>query len=151
MRNDVVSQYYIIEPEVAGGLGLNSNIDRTTFPPIVEKLHFVFEGWLGDPILESFPCFIVTDRLARKMEEAGLTGFHLQPLEVSFSESFHSSETDPKSEEFRWLVLDTGDISTDLATTNDGRLVASKKALELMIASGMKNAEISTAHEGPDE
>ena len=73
MRNDVVSQYYIIEPEVAGGLGLNSNIDRTTFPPIVEKLHFVFEGWLGDPILESFPCFIVTDRLARKMEEAGLT------------------------------------------------------------------------------
>lgn len=43
-----------IEPEVAGGLGEETQMDSTVHPPLVKKLHLEFEGWLGDDILETF-------------------------------------------------------------------------------------------------
>ena len=52
-------QYVYIEPEVAGGLGDHTVMDRSVHPPIVSKLHYQMEGWLGDALLESFPVFIV--------------------------------------------------------------------------------------------
>ncbi|APF85630.1 hypothetical protein HI806_01945 [Ralstonia solanacearum] len=54
--------YFFLEPEVAGALGENTVLDASTHPPRVEKLHFEFSGWLGDAILESFPCVIATLR-----------------------------------------------------------------------------------------
>jgi hypothetical protein len=32
-------KYHSIEPEVAGGLGANTIMDRTVHPPVVTKLH----------------------------------------------------------------------------------------------------------------
>jgi hypothetical protein len=53
-------EYFQIAPEVAGGWGRNTVMDRSIHPPHVTKLHFEFDGWLGDVLLESFPCYIIT-------------------------------------------------------------------------------------------
>jgi hypothetical protein len=44
-------KYFYVEPEVAGGLGERTVMDRSTHPPVVKRLHYQLEGWLGDAIL----------------------------------------------------------------------------------------------------
>ena len=44
--------YYILEPEVAGGFGENVVYDPATRH--VEHLHYQFDGWLGDDLLDRF-------------------------------------------------------------------------------------------------
>ncbi|UFH51179.1 hypothetical protein [Pseudomonas sp. KNUC1026] len=80
--------FYYVEPEVAGGLGEGAAIDATAHPPVVTELEYRFDGWLGDEILESFPCFIVTRSLAQMISENGLSGFMLAPLKVTTSQTF---------------------------------------------------------------
>ncbi len=57
-------RFQILEPEVAGGWGANIIADTDCHPPRIEHLHYEFEGWLGDPIVESFPCFLILESLA---------------------------------------------------------------------------------------
>ena len=66
--------YFLLSPEVAGGLGPNTMMNRMVHPPEVSRLHYEMEGWLGDELLESFPCFIVTQRVADAIQDAHLTG-----------------------------------------------------------------------------
>ncbi|MFY9952572.1 MAG: hypothetical protein WAK54_05070, partial [Bradyrhizobium sp.] len=67
-------EYFFVEPEVAGGLGPLTVMDTTTHPPIVSKLHYHFDGWLGNVLLETFPCFIVTDGARQALQAIGATG-----------------------------------------------------------------------------
>ncbi len=80
--------YKIIEPEVAGSLGEQAQIDNSFFPPLIKNLNYEFEGWLGDDILESFPCYIVTEQLRKGIESEGLTGINFDEVLVSKSELF---------------------------------------------------------------
>ena len=41
---------------------------------IVRKFHYEFDGWLGDVLLESCPCFIVTEAAKKKLQSIGATG-----------------------------------------------------------------------------
>src|SRR6476660_8794270 len=66
----------VLAPEVAGGWGERTVADTSTHPPRVTALHYQFDGWLGDELLESFPCYIVTRRLAHALTAAGLSGFN---------------------------------------------------------------------------
>lgn len=52
-------------------------INRATVPVEVTKLHYVFEGWLGDAPIESTPCFLATEELAATIREEGLSGGEL--------------------------------------------------------------------------
>lgn len=72
-----MQEYFAVEPEVAGGLGAHTSINRATVPVEVTKLHYVFEGWLGDAPIESTPCFLVTEELAATIREEGLSGGEL--------------------------------------------------------------------------
>ena len=75
--------FYWLEPEVAGGWGLNIQVHRGTHPPVVTHMHYEFQGWLGDDLLTTFPEFVVTERLAVALESTTLTGFVLAGIEVS--------------------------------------------------------------------
>jgi hypothetical protein len=55
---------------------------------VVRKLHYVFDGWGGDALLESFPCFIVTVEARRKLQSNRLTGIRFDEVEVTTSEFF---------------------------------------------------------------
>ena len=81
-------KYYQLEPEVAGGWGRNTVADTSLHPPVVNQLHYEFSGWLGDCIVESFPCFIATAEVAQQILAAGLTGCEITDVEVSVSGQF---------------------------------------------------------------
>jgi hypothetical protein len=81
-----VSNFFQLEPEVAGGLGPHSVLDTSVHPPIVLKLHYEFDGQPCDDVLEAFPSYIVTHRLAVAIQRSGLTDFQLADITVSMSE-----------------------------------------------------------------
>lgn len=41
-------KYFYLEPEVSGGLGDDAIMDTGVHPPVVTRLHYEFDGWLGD-------------------------------------------------------------------------------------------------------
>ena len=63
--------YHCVEPEVAGGWGENTQFTRTPGRSVVvRRLHYSFDGWLGDELIESTPCYIVTERMAGEIKRA---------------------------------------------------------------------------------
>ena len=43
--------YYHLEPEVAGGIGERTVLDRSGPRLRATSLHYEFDGWLGDDLL----------------------------------------------------------------------------------------------------
>ena len=137
--------FFRVEPEVAGGMGPNTELDSSTHPPIVKKLHYVFEGWLGDELLETFPCFVVTADLGRRLEQAGLSGFELADVEIGQSPEFGEMYPGRVLPEFRWLRLRGLAHRDDFAADAGGRLVVSRRALDVLRAGALEHADIEEA------
>jgi len=125
--------YFALEPEVAGELGEHTEMDTSVHPPLVTRLHYeIGYGWGGDELLESFPCYIVTETLANRLTNAGLTGFQLLDVEVTFDEDAaeeHAGEAVPR---FRWLVVTGRPGTEDLGITDKAQIVVSAKALDVL-------------------
>lgn len=136
-------QYYSIEPEVAGGFGENTVISRPNGKMLVEKLHYEFQGWLGDPLLESVPCYIVTSDLASRIMGNKLTGCVIDSVEVSESDEFRLIQPNTQLPEFVWLKINGIVRSDDFALSEKLELVVSERALDLLQKSGMTHAEIA--------
>jgi hypothetical protein len=69
--------YFGLYPEVAGELGDDIELDASTRPPVVHRLHVVFSDWLGDDLLKNYPRFLVTKKLGERLLKEQLTGFEL--------------------------------------------------------------------------
>ena len=82
-------KYYMIEPEVAGEIGENTIYDNydeiinQKKKPIISHLHYIFDGWLGDELLEVTPCFLISERLKKEIENHGFSGCRFADVEVS--------------------------------------------------------------------
>ena len=125
-------QYFTLEPEVAGNLGEQSVVDTSVHPPVVTSLDYQFDGWLGDELLESFPCFLVTVPVGVALEAAALTGFTLAECTVSRSEQFEELHPGTALPEFRWLQV-TGEAGVeDVGMSTDHCLVVSARAHEVL-------------------
>jgi len=135
--------FYFIEPEVAGGWGSNTIADTSSHPPIVSKFHYQFDGWLGDDLLESFPCFIVSEPLKDDLISSGLTGFEIEGAEVSKSEDFWSEDTYSNLPKFYWLKVSGEDLFNDFKIAADYRLVVSDKALSVIRRHNINHADIT--------
>jgi hypothetical protein len=134
--------FKIIEPEVAGGIGKESEIDTTAHPPIVKKLNYEFDGWLGDDLIESFPCFIVTQDLKEALEKAELTGIKFDSVKVTTSDIFDQLALNKKLPNFFWLKMSETSSPNDFFLTSDFRLVASEKAFKVLSKFKINNAFI---------
>ena len=134
--------YFYVEPEVAGGLGNATEIDTSVHPPIVKKLNFNLEGWLGDELLETFPCFIVTKRVERAIRDASLEGVEFRPLLVTFSEGFAESHPAVKAPDFSWMHVIGKAGLDDFGIAEDLRLVISEAAKKILEAYGLKYADL---------
>ena len=125
-------KYYIVEPEVAGGLGSNTVMDSSTHPPVVSKLHYQFDGWLGDQIVESFPVYLVTENLARRIVGLKLVGSEFAEAEMTVSPQFKELHPDRTLPKFVWLKVKGTAGRDDFGIAPDGRLVVSETALNLL-------------------
>ncbi len=135
---------FIVSPEVAGELGADTVMDTSVHPPRVSRLHYELHGWLGDDLLESFPVFVVTDRLARALRGSDLSGWRLGPVQVTKSDEFEELHPDRELPGFFWLQVD-GDGAADFALSADHRLEVSERALELLRRFQIDNALVDPA------
>ena len=132
--------YYRIKPEVPGGWGENIVVDRSVHPPIVHKLHYEFADWLGDELVTSFPCFLVTADLAKRLKAAHLTGSNLDEVEVTTSEEFADWNPGFKLPEFLWLKVFGVSGADDFGLLNGSKLIISQQALDTIGPQHLKNA-----------
>jgi hypothetical protein len=127
-----MSKFFAVEPEVAGGFGPNTILDRNVHPTRVDHLHYELNGWLGDELLETTPCWIVTESLARQIREAGLAGVEFGDVEVSTSDEFRERYPDRSLPKFLRLNVTGTPRKDDFGVGDDLRLVVSEKALNLL-------------------
>jgi hypothetical protein len=123
---------YIVGPEVAGQLGDNTVLNHQTKPPIIEKLHYEFDDWLGDDFLAGFRCFICTERLTKAIKESNLSGYKFETCQVSKSELFNDLNEDGLNlPDFFWFII-TGDENDDFFIVPNFTLVISERALNIL-------------------
>jgi hypothetical protein len=134
--------FYSLAPEVAGGLGRDTIMDASKHPPLVRNLHYLFDGWLGDELLESFPCFIVTDGMRRLIESAAPSGCRFGDVKVSTSDGFDELYPARQLPHFAWLKVDGVAGRDDFGISSTGALVVSQRLLEAMQKGVLDHCEI---------
>jgi len=106
-------------------------------------LVYQFDGWLGDELLEAFPCFIVTGRLATAIEASDLTGARFGPVEVAKSALFEELHPALDIPQFRRLHV-FGNSKADFSLDSQHRLCVSDSALALLKRFSLANCEVNT-------
>lgn len=132
-------KYYIIDPEVPGNIANSDFIDRNARPPVISKLKFEFDGWLGDDLLESIFTYIISERL--KNEITGYSGFELGNVDISISSQFEELYPGKKLPSFHWLKIIGQAGVNDFGRANDNRLVISQKVYDVLKKLGTKSAD----------
>ncbi|MEY9418059.1 hypothetical protein ABIF69_004501 [Bradyrhizobium japonicum] len=152
-----MTELFRLSPEVAGQLGSRTIMRPCADPnavPEVERLEYVFDGWLGDDLIESFPCFIATERLASALAGEKLTGLRLEEAQVGKSEQFRELYPRRKLPPFKWL-LPLGQVrlvksafrqwsGEDLCLAQRAELVVSERALAVLRKFQIDNCDIET-------
>jgi hypothetical protein len=124
--------FYLLEPEVPGGLGEHTEIEQTSEGVAVLKLHYEFAvGCQGDDLATSHPVFIISDRVGALAQNAGLTGFQLADMEQSLEAQVHEWKPDLQLPTFKWLQV-TGRAGRDDFGLDRWQLIVSAPALALM-------------------
>ena len=137
--------YYELAPEVAGGLGSETVFDRSQSPPIVRTLHYELDGWPDDDLITSHPCFIVTERMKKMIEEARASGCGFAPVKVTTSEEFkdfeylHQGQQLPK---FSWLLVHGAAQRDDFGISATGSLIVSQRILQVLKRGRLENCDI---------
>jgi len=135
---------YKIEPEVAGGLGHNTLGNFDIHPPQISHLDYEFDDWLGDELIERFPVFIVSENLAKSLQNSDLTGFEIANCEVSKAgifEDLHPGGLDLPT--FFWLKINGNNENDDFLISPDFYLTVSEHALNLLKKFNLRHAEIT--------
>jgi hypothetical protein len=137
-----VADYFTLEPESSPTWGENTEVDTSVHPPIVSRLHLEFIEWLGDDLLWTYPSYVVTENLAAKLAESGLSGFEFRPVEVTVDP--HGIEDDETLDlpEFRWLHITGTAGRDDVGVTDKGRIVVSETALTAFRQGNLEYCEI---------
>lgn len=125
---------YILEPEVPGGFGNRTIINSNTHPPKILKIHFIFDGWLGDQIIECFPCYLVSSELAEILVKHGVSGFVLEDVEIEKSETFLELYPERKVPPFKWFKVTGLEENCDVYINSENRLTVNKKVLEIILS-----------------
>jgi hypothetical protein len=135
-------QFYIVRPEVPGGLGENTVMDHSGDRVGVSHLEYEFEGWNGDELITAHPVFAATSALAARFVQAGLTGFRTRDMEVTRSEDFEQFYPDREIPPFTELVIDGTVGLDDFAIDSGNDLVLSQRALDILNATNPVDTEV---------
>jgi len=140
--------YYQLTPEVAGHLGHVTVIDRSGSTVVARSVEYVFDDWPEDDLIESFPCFIVTDLLKRLIEGAQASGCRFGPVTVSTSEQFDELEklqsisTPRQLPAFSSLIVDGVAGRDDFGISGSRFLVVSERLLQVLKRGKLDNCDV---------
>ncbi len=120
--------FYELDVEVPGGLGEKTEIDTSKHPPIVKKLHFEFEGWVGGHLITTFPCFLISKDLINLLKNK--TGIETENCKITFNSDFPVNKR--KIPKFKWLKVFGKPGIDDFGISKDFNLVVSESVLNLI-------------------
>jgi hypothetical protein len=107
----------------------------------VNRLHVIFDTWEGDDLVECFPIFLVTERLAEAIDTGGLVGATWARADTEKSDQALMFFT-WRLPDWRWLQLGD-DQSADLWLDASAGLHVSDRALDLLRTFNVDHADIS--------
>ena len=104
---EINMKFYKLEPEIAGEIGESSKIEyeNGTIKKII-FLEYLFSDWLGDELLSTHPCHIVTENLKKDISANNLTGVKFQKIKKTFSDEFIELNISTDIPEFVQIVCD---------------------------------------------
>ncbi|MFC3960205.1 hypothetical protein [Halovivax cerinus] len=140
-----MTTYYHIHPEVAGELGAETEHDGSSLPPTqesIQKLHYEFSGWLGDELLKSYSCYIITDSVKNHLDGSELSGWEINDVQVTTSVQFQELHPDRDLPTFHWLKITGEPGEDDFGIAENNRLVISESALSVLQEVTIDNAEV---------
>ncbi|MFF1482859.1 hypothetical protein ACFVYD_35855 [Streptomyces sp. NPDC058301] len=137
-----MNHYYRLNPEVAGGFGDRAELDSTVHPPVVRRLHYEVADWLGDCLVQTFPCFLVLRAVGAALEKAGLGGFALAEAEVTEADIFQDLNPGGALPDLVWLKVSGTAGSEDFGVSSDNRLVVSERALAMLRPAGLAHCGV---------
>lgn len=142
-----MKKYLQVSPEVPGGLGEDTILDNNHFPPLITQLHFEFDGWLGDDLITTFPCFLVTERLKKAIMVEKLSGISFSELKVTKSRQFETIYPNKALPEFSWMKVNGIFGVDDFVLSNKYRLLISEATFQLLASFNVGNALIENYFE----
>lgn len=98
-----------------------------------KTLHFVFEGWMGDQLVQSVPVFLATEDLTDEFSRRKLTGFEAAEVVVERDERWKQRQPAVDLPKFVWFKVNGVHGQSDFFE-HDGVLVVSDEALEVILA-----------------
>jgi len=121
-------------------------VDSSTHPPVVSRLHYDFVSWLGDDIVATFPCNLVTEALAKAIVDEGLTGAQIDHVTVTKNPQFERffPDTVASLPEWKWLRPTGQPHESDFWQDDQGILIVSERALKLLRKFSLENCRIGT-------
>lgn len=136
--------FFVLKPEVAGSFGSNTIfVDRKARPPLVEKLHYEFNVWMGDPIVETVCCYIVTEPTRNALVAMQVTGASFEEVEVSTVYPFEEVCKGHTLPSFKWLKVSGAAGVDDFGYSSHGAyLVVSERILDTLIEAGMSHCDL---------
>ncbi len=137
-------KFFYVDPEVAGDFGDETVLDTSLHPPVVSRLHYRFQGWLGDSLLETFPIFIVTEEAKRALEKIRVSGAVFDNVQVTTGDMFQELHPDLKLPPFVWLKPEGTAGQDDFGIASNLRLVISERVLDLFRRLGLAHADIDS-------
>lgn len=130
-----MKKYFEVDPEVPGYPSEKSETAGDGYPLHYKSLHFVFQGWMGDQIVTSWPIYLVTSSLAEAFKAENLSGFEIDSVKVEKDPRFVESEPDIILPPFVWFKVNGVCGESDFFL-DEGALVISEDALRIVLASG---------------
>jgi hypothetical protein len=127
-----MSQFFVLEPEPAGELGLGTDFVPNSVPPRVSRLEWVFDFLPDDDLIHRTPAYMVSAGLAAALDEAGLTGYEFREATVNKAPEFDEINPGEDLPDYRWLEVTGKPGEDDLGLDDLAQLVVSERALETL-------------------
>ncbi len=150
---------YFLEPEVSGGhgeqtiYGTEENVKKDGISGKVEFLHYEFEGWLGDDLIESTPTFIISNNLKNELIKSKFRDYKLEDCYITTSDEFKELYPNKELPFFtRFIPLGTVEMEEEsfknwsghhFSLSLKGELVVTQKALEFLEKFSIDNCDIT--------
>jgi hypothetical protein len=137
-----MTKYFLVEPQVAGGWGERTVATRIPGKPeVIQRLHYEFNGRPSDELLEGIGGgLIATERMAREIEQAGLSGAAFDEVEVTVSEEFAFHYPNLQLPNYVWLKVVGTAGRDDFGVGPLLRPVVSDRALDVLRRVGFAHA-----------
>ncbi|HLA77895.1 MAG TPA: hypothetical protein VJU18_09990 [Vicinamibacteria bacterium] len=136
--------FLVVKPEPSGHPGTGTIVEADGDAPVVRDLHYVFDWWVGDDLVGSYPFFLVTERLRASLAAIGdASGFAFAGVQVTSSEFFRRTSPEKSLPGFCWLQVHGSPGIDDMGLSRDHALVVSGRVLAVLLDHALEQADIS--------